>query len=531
MPADSVHLSPADLIDIAKRRRAWLIAPAVVGFVLALVGSFLLPRPWLAEQGFLIRSDAAGYADQRLGKFTDLAEMKTVQETLLELVRSRSVVTHVLTDTTGQEPSAQDIADFRDNLRFSPPGGAEFGKTEVFYLGVLDPNRSLAVRLVEATARELNTRLQQLRDERAGSMVSEVERSVDVARAQLAKQLDALATFERSIGADLIELRHLTSPNGGQSEFSQRSLAIEADLRASIARSRNNEALLVELQAATQDASRLVATPDTLLASQPGLRRLKDGLVDAQLSVARIGGARTDDHPFVLAARQAETQVRRELERELPTALAGVKLELEVAARREAELVAQLDTMRRRSGELAGQRARYAELAAGVESQTRVLEGALKQLADARAHRAGASSASLLAAIDAVETGANPTGPSRKAVCGAGGLAGLLLGMALVFVLEAPGVPTLSGAAPPAAAMSSAPRQTTPAPQPPTTRVATPAAGEFGAPGVRAVATPAPATPAAAATPATPASDESAEDWLASFRPAAAHEAAGTTGA
>ncbi|MEN0109383.1 MAG: hypothetical protein AAF805_01555 [Planctomycetota bacterium] len=438
MTHEPVTLSPQQLLGLFARHRTLLVAPAIAGAVLAAVVSLVVPRDWHAEQGLLIRSDAAGYSDQRLGKFTDLSEMKTVQETLLELARSRSVVTNVLTRVDGAAPSDQDIEDFRDALRFAPPGGAEFGKTEVFYLGVLDPDREKAVTLVRVLSEQLDQRLRVLRNERAGSMVAEVEKSAAIARELLHRHVETLADFERSVGADLIELRHLTSPNGGQSEFGQKALAIDADRRASIDRRRRNEALLVELDAALADPTRIIATPDALLESQPGLRRLKNGLVDAQLVVARTAGVRTADHPYVAAARRAQQAVQEELVRELPSAIAGVRLELEVAQRREAELAGQVTDLRTRSAALAGQRSRYAELVANVEGQTTVLEAALKQLADAKAHRAGANSASLLAPIDGVETGAHPVGPSRTAVTGAGGLAGLMLGVALVFVLHAP---------------------------------------------------------------------------------------------
>lgn len=491
MPSNSPSLTPALLLRILQRRRRLLVAPAIAGAVLAALLTLVAPRDWKAEQGILIRSDAAGYADQRLGKFTDLAEMKTVQETLLELARSQSVVTAVYEEVYGEAPSRQDVADFRDKLRLTPPGGAEFGKTEVFYIGVLNPNRDRAIRLVEVLTAQLDERLNQLRDERAASMVAEVERSVAVAREQLHTQAQKLAAFERSVGADLIELRHLTSPNGGQSELGQSLLAIDSERRQVVDRRRQNEALLADLRSAADDPTRILATPDALLSSQPGLRRLKDGLVDAQLAVARTAGTRTVSHPLVAAARKAQEAVQRELLLELPSAIAGVELELEVAASRERELASLIGGLRDHSADLAGRRSEYAELVANVEGQTAVLEKALKQLADAKAHRAGANTASLLARIDGVETGANPVGPGRTVVTAAGGLAGLILGAVLVFVLHAPrnALANVSpgvfidrrAAAPPASVPASAP-------------VAAPSP-------VAAAAPPSPAPPAADETP------------------------------
>ncbi|MGL4514475.1 MAG: hypothetical protein ACRCT8_15410 [Lacipirellulaceae bacterium] len=437
-----VTLTPQDFVALVVRHRKLVLAPAAVGAVLAALSTFVFPRNWKAEQGLLIRSDAAGYSAQRLGKFTDLSEMKTVQETLLELAKSHSVVSAVLSEvgppswTLGTWPSEQNVVDFRDQLRLTPPGGAEFGKTEVFYIGVLDTSRDRAVKLVESLTTQLEKRMRELRGQRATSMVSEVERSVALAREGLEKNVLQLSEFEQTVGADLIELRHLTSPSGGQSELGQRSLAIESERRQSIENRRRNEALLIELRAAVNDPTRLVATPDALLTSQPALRRLKNGLVDAQLTVARTGGARTTDHPYVLAARESTQQIKVELANELPTAIAGVELELEVGKTREGSLDGELAQIQGRTAGLASKRTRYAELSANVESQTRVLEGSLKHLADARSHQAGVVSASLLARIDAVEAGVRPVGPGRMTVTMAGGMAGLVLGGALVFVLH-----------------------------------------------------------------------------------------------
>ena len=57
------------------------------------------------------------------------------------------------------------------------------------------------------------------------------------------------------------------------------------------------------LPAAQKDPDKIVTVRDMRLASQPALRRLKDGLVDAQLATARLRGTRSEDHPRVAAER------------------------------------------------------------------------------------------------------------------------------------------------------------------------------------------------------------------------------------
>lgn len=421
--------------------KVWAL-PALAGFVLAAGYALITPRSWRATQGLLVRSEAAGFTEQRLGKFTDLAEMKTVQETVLEVARSESVVEETLRQVGPPPawfrfstwPTKQDVADFRQALRLTPPGGAEFGKTEVFYFEVLDKSVERAGLLVDALAQQVDRRLRELRNQRAESMIAELRNGAEQAASRLGEVSLRLERFEGSMGADLPDLRSLISPIGGPGESAQRVLAIEAELRRYEGERRQLTALLSTVQAATANPHLLLATPNSLLASQPSLQRLKDGLVDARLTVARLSGARTDSHPLVVAARESESHVGARLRQELPTALAGIELDLANNASRMTELSAELDNVLRRSAKISRHRTEYAELVAAVENQTQLTESARKQLADAEALRGGASTASILERIDGVESGLKPVGPGRTVVAATGGLAGGLLGMSVLFV-------------------------------------------------------------------------------------------------
>ena len=60
--------------------------------LLAAVYSLIAPRKWRATQTLIVRPEAASVSDEGTGKFADLSEMKTLQETILELAKSQSVV-------------------------------------------------------------------------------------------------------------------------------------------------------------------------------------------------------------------------------------------------------------------------------------------------------------------------------------------------------------------------------------------------------------------------------------------------------
>ncbi|HJT32133.1 MAG TPA: hypothetical protein VJ783_08820, partial [Pirellulales bacterium] len=159
--------------------RRWL-TPAVAVAGLTLAYAALRPNTWEAAQSIIVRNEAAGNLTEP-GKFRHAEEMKTTQETILELAGSREVLRQALvevgppagTATTSDWPTAIDAADLAEMLKLAPPKGAEFGKTEVLYLTVRDRDPGRALALVSAISRQLQTRLQQLRDAKAQGMIDE----------------------------------------------------------------------------------------------------------------------------------------------------------------------------------------------------------------------------------------------------------------------------------------------------------------------------------------------------------------------
>ncbi len=418
----------------------------VAGVVLAAVVALLVPKQWKATQGLLIRPEAAGLANDRLGKFDDLSQMKTIQETLLELARSKKVVTTALESVGRRQtwfasdapPTAEEVESFRDAMVMTPPGGAEFGKTEVFYLGVKDTDSQRAAALVTALSESLETRTQQIREHQATSMIDELRKGAEGAEAVLDRKISQLSSFEEEVGADLSDMRSLVNPLGGSNATSQDILAIRSELRQNDASRQQNQKLLEVLKKSQDNPHQFIATPSTLLTSQPALARLKQGLVEAQLRSARLLGQFSDKHPLVLAARESESQVRKELYRELAIANEGVQIELALSQGHQKRLQENLAKKQSSQRNLATHRAAYSRLVASVDNQTQLVDAARSRLADAQVHQAGAQSASLLTRIDEVESGLRPVGPSRSSIVAAGGMLGGIIGLGLVFFLHGP---------------------------------------------------------------------------------------------
>lgn len=448
-------LNPADFVRLVRKHVRWWAIPAVVCAVVAGLYSFVAPREWRATQALTVRPEAARVSEERLGKFSDLSEMKTLQETILELAKSQSVVQATLREVgppsncrrPEQWPSELDVQAFRDDIDMRPPGGAEFGKTEVFYLSVRSSNRDRAGVLVGALSTQLQRRMQELRGQSATSMIAELQRTVAMADDDLATQIGKLSAFEANVGADLSDLRSLNAETGGQGQVPQEVQAIETERRANDSRLHENERLLKVLTAAKNNPQQLLATPNSLLASQPAVSQLKNALVNAQIRTAGLLSSREEAHPYVVAAREAEARVRQQLNNEVAVAIRGLEIEIELSVDREKSLEAKNVAARERMSNLAAGRAQYANLVASVQNQTRLVETARKNLADARARQAGAQSASVIGRIDGVEAGVWPSGPTRKTITAAGGVGGLVLGLGFVFLFANP-VSSTVGSAP-----------------------------------------------------------------------------------
>lgn len=434
-------LTPQEMLQLVWSQRKLWIATTIGCTVLAAAFSLVMPRYWDAYQGLVIRQETAGASGSRPGKFADLYEMRTMQETILELAKSQQVITATLVavdrDMNGVAlaPNREDVDKLRKRLKMVPPDGGEFGKTEVFYFCVADPSRERAIKLVGEVCRQLDIALKKLRGDRAQNLIAELEQEAALANEVLAAETKRLVEFESQVGPDLGELRMLHSANAGQSDLRTEAVQLEADVRKFRTQVRESEKLLALLKAALDDPLQLIATPNSLLTSQSALRRLKDGLVDAQLAKSKLGGTRAADHPRVRAAAEAERQIREELHEELSVAVSGAEVELQLGRDRLAAAQERGANIQGRLNRLAELRAEYSNRVAAVENCRLTVDHARQNLSTAKAALAAANGGSLVTRLDEPETGPYPAGVGRTVITAAGGVAGLMLGLGLVFLI------------------------------------------------------------------------------------------------
>ncbi|NOY43582.1 MAG: hypothetical protein GXP26_17315 [Planctomycetes bacterium] len=445
----STGLTPRECVRLLIEYRQRWIVPMVICGVLATGYAIVKPRYWQASQALVVRSEVSGPSQGKPGKFSDVYEMRTFQETILELAKSRQVLNATLkaveeaeTEQPAQEPTSMEIQSLRKHFSLLPPKGAEFGKTEIFYLSVQDKDRDRSVRLVDELCKQLDLRLRGLRNEQAQSVVAELEMQVKLASAAHDTETASLEKFEVAIGLDLGELRMLHTASSGQSELRQQTVALETEHRVSEAQVHQAKQLLEVLRSAQNSPEALVAMPSSLLKSQPTLRSLKDGLISAQLRAARLAGTRTAEHPQMQAATKAVERVRNDLHAELQVAIKGVEIDLEVTREHSQMLGEHLANVQRRLNGLAQHRAEYTNRVAAVENSREVIAQARKQLGELRAVQVAAQNTKLVTPIDRPEVGDNPIGLGRSSLVMAGTLGGFILGMGCLFLTVSP-IPTI----------------------------------------------------------------------------------------
>lgn len=410
----------------------WLIVTLTgVGF------AFLTPKLWPVTTALTVREETA-LSQSRPGEFASTEARRKAQETVLQLASSTAVLRDALAEVSTKAVTTDDIEAAQRRIRLAPPKGADWGASEVFYLTVQDEDSDRAMSIGRAMVAQIELRLKELRRNRTESLTSELEKSLSMAEADLAQALKKMGAMEGTLGPDLAEMRIMTEPSSGESNLRRTLTEVENELRQARSQIDGNRTLLELLESARQDPLKLIATPSRLLDSQPSLRKMKEGIVDAVNRTSQLLGNLHESHPKVKAAKEVERQARNQLHAELALAVEGVKVELQVGEARMAELTTRREGIERRLAHLAEVRAEYGLLSNQVKDRSDLVKRTRDQLAEVKSSRANAETASVLAMVDAPLVGLRPTGIGKSTICLIGVFAGFVLaGASLMLVTPA----------------------------------------------------------------------------------------------
>ncbi len=445
-------LTSINLRDLAqpfvKNPVRWL-APAAVVFVLAVAYAFTSTPTWEASQTLAVRNDAIGMQDSP-GKFRHSDELKAILETVLELSKSRTVLASTLAEVgppadyedTAAWPTSDDIDALADAVKVAAPKGSEFGKTEVFYLKVKSKSATRAIMLADSLCRQIEAHYGKVRNSKAESTINELAETERLASADVIDSTERLKKMERNVGGDLSELRNLhQAGGGGESDLRRKGLEMSSELRQAKTKLAERQQLLQALVDAKSDHDRLLGLPNGMLESLPALRKLKDGLIDAQMKTSERLGTMSKVHPKVRAAEVAELEIAQHLNDELAAAIQGVEIDRDLAQRHVDTLVEQMAGVQNRLEELAGMRAEYSALVIEAEHRSRMLADVQRRLTESRATRASAETASLINRIDTPDVGSRPVGPSKALMLLVGMVGGLAIGTGVLLLTTPPSRP------------------------------------------------------------------------------------------
>ncbi len=407
---------------------------------------FLKQDTYLASQALLVRDEATG-AVMRLGRFQSQAEMKAAQETILEMAKSQQVVRDALiavgppknvSSWWGRSdfPSKELVEEVaKSSISVHAPKGTEFGVTEVIYLDVKANAQSEAMSMSKALTDALEARLQQVRKARADGVLAELKHARDAAKRELASSTSRLHEIEREAGSDLSDLRGMTDTVAGAATSRAELDQTKNDLRQAEI---NRQSLIADrelLVRATEDPTSFIVAPGAILNSQPGLKRLREGLVDAQLGGSQLIGKFTDNHPSVIASQTAQSSIVKRFLQELRASIAGVESDISLVDGRIRRLEAQKESAQERLAKLADSRAAYANLLSEVKSKIAMLESSERELAEIQAARDSSVSTSLLTRLDLPMVSDRPIGPGKTTISGLCAIAGLVLGLGIMFIV------------------------------------------------------------------------------------------------
>jgi polysaccharide biosynthesis transport protein len=421
------------------------IGSAVLFAAMGVAYSVATQDYWTAFQPMVLRDEAHGAAD-RLGRFGSQTDLKAAQETILEMARNREVVRLALKQigpvNGGNDENwptnevVAEVAKKRVNIR--APQDGEFGGSEMIYLQVEEVNPQRASEFCNAIYASLSQQMREVRRVRADSMINELMHARDIAQHNLDEASARMHQMEINFGSDLGELRNLSEINMGDGanrralEETSRELQIaELELEKTIS-------LYDLLDQGLRDPSHLLVSGGEQLNFQPALRRLKDGLIDAQLERSKLAGRLTEENPKMKAAVAAEIKIRSEMQSETALVLRSMEPILAVERERVERLKTKQQSIQRRLDRLAEARTAYSKIASEVKHRTSLLEESQRVLAAAEASRSASLSINLLSKLGPVTTGENPNGMSSRMLAGGGAAAGLIFGLGAVF-LVAPG--------------------------------------------------------------------------------------------
>lgn len=460
---------PKIAATLYRHKLLWII-PTVLFTSLGMLHVLSKKDRWEAVQPLIVRDEAiAELANSAkggpLGRFENNDSLKRFLEIILQVAKNRDVARAALKQVGPQEteasflpklptikftslfgskdeeesggfPSEQAIEGLIGDTEVSAAKGTEFGTTEMIFLSVVATGEERAIALNMALGDELDNRMRAIRQSGSESLIAELTEKRQLAIKNLEVVTEKLSAFEGTLGEDIGEMRTLAETGaGGDSNLRTVLTQIRTELREAEAQRLAFTEMRTMLQKFSGTAEAILSAPSRLFESQPALAGLKDGLVEAQLRTARQRGGLTEWHPRVRAAVQNEKSIEAQLFAEVDNTLNSLAAEISLNETRCRTLKNRLSDVTRRLSFLAAHRAKYVNLLDEMDQSREQLQSATSSLAEARGRQEASLASSLITRIGEPNTGSKPVGPGRSLVLMGSAIAGLGVGLSLVYLL------------------------------------------------------------------------------------------------
>ena len=415
-----------------------LIVPAIIGLVLATFYAFLImPEQWTARQSFLIRDDLSGSAFKP-GRFDSEESRKSAQETILEIARRPLVVRSVL-KKLGPESfmvgsnwiSDELIEDTQEVINISAPNGAEFGKTDAIVLTASASSRDRTRKFIEILSEEIISQTNRVRAMRFESMEMETDLAYKAAIQARDEAIDRLNDLDQQLGSDFGFLSIKGSQTAGVDAIKSEILQKQDELEKS-------EAILGALQQAFNNPETASQLPSEVLVAQPTLEKTMSKLLDLleELHVAK--GRFADKHARVRGIEKSIEFAQQQLYDSLTGEMAGVQAGIGLKKRQIARLNDRIEKIKARLIRFSKSRSKHLALSTQVKQLSETANTAKSAWSEIQSRTKAARMVGLLTPTDVAQVNSRPDGIGKKYAMLAGLIAGLMIGVGLIFAIAPP---------------------------------------------------------------------------------------------
>jgi polysaccharide biosynthesis transport protein len=412
----------------------WVI-PTIVCTTLAISYAVVKSNKWKATQVVQIRSTSNDAAAPPQA-FSPEA-MKVAQENVVNAAKSMTVIEAALREigpiNGGNDPAWPDKSDVESSITkvtVAPPKGSEFGKTDLVYISAEAKTPQRAEAFTAAVVKHVERKIQEQRAQTEKSRIAEYTQTKAVAQQKLNTETAKLQKMEREVGIGLAELRSL---GDGKTMGNTNLDRIKKDISTNREKLDANQQRLALLIQAQNDPDRIDKVPTELL-EKSNLKKMKEGLIEAQIRTANLIGNKTLQHPEVQAAQLVENKIRQQFATELNGLVNGFKSDIVINQNEIAKLELEKQQEDERTSKLGAIRAEYQNLESAMKFASENLSRETRNLSTAEANLAAAFSTSVLIKQSLTDVGTTSIGPSGIMIVAGGLFGGLILGLSLVFI-------------------------------------------------------------------------------------------------